>query len=193
MVRGTVISLWFEISKHCFYGSFSPLDQNHFALRSTLFWTTDFSPQITTADPTKFGFFGQNNPQLDKESGQQTIREIFQNFPDPDAVVRQYIYGNLTDEQVRRQVYTSAGDAAILCPTVYYAEKCADMGGEVYYYVFGQRASDSPWAPWMGVVHGTEVEFVFGLPIMNAHNYFRKEVQLSSEVIGIWSSFAKYG
>lgn len=157
-----------------------------------------FFQQMTTHNPQFFGFFGEKNPTINKTTGEGLIRQIFHSFSDPDSVVREYIndQDSGTDQDpkhIRRQVYSSVGDILRLCPTVYYAEKCADLGAQVYYYLFRAKSSDSPWAPWMGITDDAEVPFLFGQPILNDHNYFRHEVQLSSVVINIWSSFAKFG
>ncbi|KAJ8266216.1 hypothetical protein GJAV_G00127840 [Gymnothorax javanicus] len=109
------------------------------------------------------------------------------------------------------------GDHNIICPllafAVYYAQNHAQGGaggaeprvGEdpdraagtseagVYLYLFDHRASNLPWPEWMGVIHGYEIEFVFGLPLDRRLNYTIEEQQLSRRMMRHWANFARTG
>ncbi|GFS65340.1 acetylcholinesterase-1 [Trichonephila inaurata madagascariensis] len=130
---------------------------------------------ITTGNPQLFGFFGEKDPQINKTTGANIIRE------EDD-----YDY-------IRKQTYTACGDPLFVCTDIYYSEKCAEEGNNVYFYVWRHRPSTTVWAPWMGVAHYTEVQFVFGQPLQNPSRYEASEVQLSVEMIKIWSNFVKTG
>ncbi|XP_035215914.1 acetylcholinesterase-1-like [Stegodyphus dumicola] len=154
------------------------------------------SSQITTQNREIFGFFGEKNPQINKTFGKDMIRKIFAKLPDREAVVRQYLPDEITEDQyelVRRQVHIASGDYSRVCPSVYFAEKYAEKGNNVFFYVWDHRPSPTPWAPWMGVVHFTENQFVFGSPIKHPEKYVPEEVQLSSDMIKYWTNFAKTG
>ncbi|GBM91030.1 Acetylcholinesterase, partial [Araneus ventricosus] len=117
-------------------------------------------------------------------------------FPHRDAVAEHYLPDSLPDDAhdtIRKQVYTSFGDASIVCPSTFYAERCAKTGGNVYKYVWNHRPTITVWFPWMGAVHATELEFVFGTPLLHSFHYKPDEVNLSRTIINIWSSFAKNG
>ncbi|GFV92734.1 acetylcholinesterase-1 [Trichonephila clavipes] len=151
--------------------------------------------QITTGNPDLFGFFGEKDPKISKAQGASMIRKTFGSYSNPDKYVKHYL-GNVSDndyDTIRRQVYTASGDSSLLCETVYFAESYAERNNDVYYYFYVHRPSNSPWAPWMGVVHFEEVQFVFGRPIIKPSNYTKEETQLSSDIINIWSTFAKKG
>ncbi|GIX69490.1 acetylcholinesterase-1 [Caerostris extrusa] len=152
--------------------------------------------QVAARNPETFGLNGYQNPQVNRSEGEQMILQNFQNYPDPEAIVKQYLPSSLSNssyKKIREQVYTASGDASIVCPSEYYAEKCAAEGGDVYFYVWEHRPSNSPWAPWMGVTHFSEVEFVFGLPLLHPYYFTPDELELCKSTVNIWSSFAKTG
>ncbi|XP_071780192.1 acetylcholinesterase isoform X3 [Centroberyx gerrardi] len=67
-----------------------------------------------------------------------------------------------------------------------------DEGG-VYLYLFDHRASNLAWPEWMGVIHGYEIEFVFGLPLEKRLNYTADEEKLSRRMMKYWANFARTG
>ncbi|KAK3096285.1 hypothetical protein FSP39_025325 [Pinctada imbricata] len=86
------------------------------------------------------------------------------------------------------------GDFAFKCPVINLAKTYAKTSGvNVYMYAFKQRPSVSAWPSWTGVLHGDEIEFVFGLPLRENTNYTYNEQQFSSDLMKYWSTFAKTG
>ncbi|MBN3298322.1 ACES Acetylcholinesterase, partial [Amia calva] len=65
--------------------------------------------------------------------------------------------------------------------------------GGVYAYYFDHRASNLVWPEWMGVIHGYEIEFVFGLPLEGRFNYTAEEERLSRKIMRYWANFARTG
>ncbi|XP_028855001.1 acetylcholinesterase [Denticeps clupeoides] len=65
--------------------------------------------------------------------------------------------------------------------------------GSVYMYLFDHRASNLAWPEWMGVIHGYEIEFVFGLPLESRLNYTSEEEKLSRRMMRYWANFARTG
>ncbi|XP_026791834.2 acetylcholinesterase [Pangasianodon hypophthalmus] len=63
----------------------------------------------------------------------------------------------------------------------------------VYLYLFDHRASNLAWPEWMGVIHGYEIEFVFGLPLEKRLNYTVEEEKLSRRMMRYWANFARTG
>ncbi|XP_076449266.1 acetylcholinesterase-like isoform X2 [Babylonia areolata] len=86
-----------------------------------------------------------------------------------------------------------SGDDIISCPTVDFASAFTSLGGgrDVYLYSFEHRLSNNPWPEWMGVMHGYEIEAVFGLPL--DYNYTQGEEDLASRMMGYWTRFAQTG
>ncbi|GFR12005.1 acetylcholinesterase-1 [Trichonephila clavata] len=172
--------------------------QGNFECTDTLIGNTkdEGSLVLTTQNPKIFGFFGEKNPQINKTFGADLIRDILTGVPDVESIVQHYLSDDVSENAynfIRRQVYTSFTDEFFLCPSVYYAEKCAEKGNEVYFFKWRHRPSVNPWAPWMGVAHFDEVQFVFGQPLLNSSSYEAEEILLSSEVLNIRSSFVKTG
>ncbi|KAK7910311.1 hypothetical protein WMY93_014995 [Mugilogobius chulae] len=65
--------------------------------------------------------------------------------------------------------------------------------GGIYLYLFDHRASNLAWPEWMGVIHGYEIEFVFGLPLEKRLNYTLEEEKLSRRMMRYWANFARTG
>ncbi|CAF93936.1 unnamed protein product, partial [Tetraodon nigroviridis] len=78
------------------------------------------------------------------------------------------------------------GDHNVICPLAYFARG-------VYVYLFDHRASNIAWPEWMGVIHGYEIEFVFGLPLEKRLNYTQEEEKLSRRMMKYWANFARTG
>ncbi|XP_030636561.1 acetylcholinesterase isoform X2 [Chanos chanos] len=74
----------------------------------------------------------------------------------------------------------------VLCLPLY-------ISGGVYLYLFDHRASNLAWPEWMGVIHGYEIEFAFGLPLEKRLNYTAEEEKLSRRMMRYWANFARTG
>ncbi|TWW77682.1 Acetylcholinesterase [Takifugu flavidus] len=67
------------------------------------------------------------------------------------------------------------------------------VGGKPFLYYFQHRSSVNPWPEWMGVMHGYEIEFVFGLPLNPSLGYTEEEVNMSKRFMKYWATFARTG
>ena len=85
------------------------------------------------------------------------------------------------------------GDLEFVCPTNDFAHSYSENGNKVYMYNFRQRSSINSWPKWMGVMHGYEIEYVFGDPMEPSKGYENHEKQFSLNVMKYWTNFAKYG
>lgn len=55
-------------------------------------------------------------------------------------------------------------------------------------------SSANPWPQWAGVMHGYEIEFVFGVPLYNTTApYTNQERIFSGKILKYWTNFANYG
>ncbi|XP_077597867.1 acetylcholinesterase [Stigmatopora nigra] len=90
------------------------------------------------------------------------------------------------------------GDHNVICPLAFFARAFAQHNAlkpnaGVFLYLFDHRASNLPWPEWMGVIHGYEIEFVFGLPLEKRFNYTQDEEKLSRRTMRYWANFARSG
>ncbi|XP_029436114.1 acetylcholinesterase isoform X2 [Rhinatrema bivittatum] len=112
-----------------------------------------------------------------------------------EAVVLQYT--DWMDEnnalKNREAMDDIVGDHNVICPLMHFATKFAEFNNKVYMYLFDHRASNLVWPEWMGVPHGYEIEFVFGLPLDKALNYTAEEERLSRKIMHYWANFARTG
>ncbi|GBN85356.1 Acetylcholinesterase-1 [Araneus ventricosus] len=173
---------------------------------------------LTTSAPEIFGFYGEKNAHINQTVGVELFEKIVRNrcpdlqgFPAKSPVpnnpllkdvpgLKPDIRHSKLDSLLQNaynsslpELYTLLGDLIVVCPDSFYAEKCAENGGDVYSYFFVHRPSPTPWAPWMGVVHFEEVQFVFGKPMLERDLYLESERTLSREMIEMWSNFVKTG
>uniref|UniRef100_A0A3Q3WB44 Carboxylic ester hydrolase n=1 Tax=Mola mola TaxID=94237 RepID=A0A3Q3WB44_MOLML len=79
------------------------------------------------------------------------------------------------------------------CPVQRFAYRYSEIGGNSFLYVFKHRSSVNPWPEWMGVMHGYEIEFVFGRPLNASLGYTEKEVNMSRRIMQHWGRFARTG
>ncbi|XP_060029416.1 acetylcholinesterase [Erinaceus europaeus] len=112
-----------------------------------------------------------------------------------EAVVLQYTdWLHPEDPRLLRDAMSEVvGDHNVVCPVAQLAGRLAARGAQVYAYHFEHRASTLPWPQWMGVPHGYEIEFVFGLPLDPRLNYTLEERAFTQRVMRYWTNFARTG
>ena len=95
------------------------------------------------------------------------------------------------------QIY---GDYVIACPTYFMPKDMMLWSGDnkVYLYKLTYKANNSLTdvyrnETWMGVTHGSEIEFVFGFPLKLPQMYSKQDQQFSLLIMNLWTNFAKTG
>ncbi|VBB32366.1 unnamed protein product [Acanthocheilonema viteae] len=92
------------------------------------------------------------------------------------------------------QINHMVGDYFFTCDSIWFAEHMKKGSGKIYVYYFDQRSSANPWPEWAGVMHGYEIEYVFGVPVYNrTATYTKQERIFSGKIMKYWSNFANYG
>ena len=111
-----------------------------------------------------------------------------------------------TDEDARTKTFyrdrldDMVGDINFVCPTITFLDKILERQtslnhskAKTYLYKFDHRSSQNPWPEWMGVMHGYEIEFVFGIPLNDSLGYSELEKEISRSMMRKWANFAKHG
>ncbi|XP_038051124.1 cholinesterase 2-like [Patiria miniata] len=94
---------------------------------------------------------------------------------------------------LRDAVEQAVGDHIFGCPAYELAMAAASAQNPVYYYRFTDRASNNPWPEWMGVLHGDEIMYIFGIPLHPEFGYNSAEAELSRKMMNYWANFARTG
>nr|WBW70144.1 venom protein [Lampona murina] len=116
------------------------------------------------------------------ELGHESIAFEYTDWANPNDTIKN-----------RDAVDKMVGDLHIACEVNKVAHGYAEAGNNVYVYYFTQRSSINPWPKWMGVMHGDEVNFVFGEPLNPAFGYTKAEGELSRRMMHYWANFARTG
>ncbi|XP_034024017.1 cholinesterase-like [Thalassophryne amazonica] len=121
-------------------------------------------------------------------------------MPDSDNVTRESAILQYTEminqdngTENRDMLGRMIGDKVVTCPALEFAYKYSQQGGKCFVYLFDHRSSTNPWPTWAGVMHGYEIEFVFGIPLNESLGYTKKEVNMTRKFMKHWANFARTG
>ncbi|XP_012251618.2 acetylcholinesterase [Athalia rosae] len=143
-------------------------------------------------------YFEKDGPSfLQRDKFLDIINTIFKNMStlERDAITFQYTdWEHVSDGYLNQKMIGDVvGDYFFICPSTHFAQLFAERGMKVYYYFFTQRTSTNLWGEWMGVMHGDEIEYVFGHPLNQSLQYNKKERELSLRMMQAYSRFALLG
>lgn len=99
---------------------------------------------------------------------------------------------------IRDETLEALGDAQYVAPLVKTADLHSSQQRSSYFYVFEYQTKSSDFPQRPGCVHGEELAYIFGAPLVASlshfgRNYTKAEVSLSEAVIAYWSNFARGG
>ncbi|XP_078698876.1 cholinesterase 2-like [Branchiostoma floridae x Branchiostoma belcheri] len=112
-----------------------------------------------------------------------------------DAVAFQYTdWQNLNSPSMHRDALDRLySDYFFFCPDVMTGRGHVREGATAYMYRFAHRSSANPFLPWVGVFHGEELPFVFGLPLEPLFGFTEAEKNLTLRMMRHWANFARTG
>ncbi|XP_022670080.1 neuroligin-1-like isoform X3 [Varroa destructor] len=90
------------------------------------------------------------------------------------------------------------GDALVVAPLVKAANLHAKISKNTYFYVFGYQTEHGDYPTRMGCIHGEELAYIFGAPLVShlghfPNNYSKSEQAYAEAIMSYWSNFARYG
>ncbi|XP_015677101.1 cholinesterase [Protobothrops mucrosquamatus] len=143
------------------------------------------------------GFSKDNNSVINETEFQAGLKVA---FPQLNEIGLESIAFHYTDWEDEKNIFNYrdamddiVGDYYFICPAVEFIKQFALAGNNAFFYFFEHRSSKLAWPDWMGVPHGYEIEFVFGLPLERRVNYTKAEEALSRSILKYWANFAKTG
>lgn len=132
-----------------------------------------------------------------REEFLQAVKELnpYVNVPGRQAIVFEYTDWTDPDNphSNRDALDKMVGDHHFTCNVNEFAHKYAESGNTVYMYLYTHRSRGNPWPRWTGVMHGDEINYVFGEPLNPALNYVQEEKDFSRKIMRYWTNFAKTG
>uniref|UniRef100_A0A0N4ZZS1 Acetylcholinesterase n=1 Tax=Parastrongyloides trichosuri TaxID=131310 RepID=A0A0N4ZZS1_PARTI len=101
-------------------------------------------------------------------------------------------------ESTRDKAKEIFGDFMFNCDTELFANISDNtFKKNSYYFQFNKRSTITPWPQWMGVMHGYELEYVFGMPYRYPERYNESvlefEKNFSTRVMTYYGVFASSG
>lgn len=143
------------------------------------------------------GISKDNNSIITRKEFEEGLKMLFPKVGElgKESILFHYIdwLDDQRPENYREALDDVLGDYNFICPALEFTKKFSELGNDAFFYYFDHRSSKIPWPEWMGVMHGYEIEFVFGLPLERRANYTRAEEILSRFMMKHWANFAKYG
>ena len=100
---------------------------------------------------------------------------------------------------LRKAFYDYYGDILLKCPTYLFAKSFAEKTPhrKTYFYELTYQGKFAALTgcqeDTMGICHGSEVEFVFGSDLLLQNQTSKLDIDLSREVVKMWTNFAKTG
>uniref|UniRef100_U5EXG0 Carboxylic ester hydrolase n=1 Tax=Corethrella appendiculata TaxID=1370023 RepID=U5EXG0_9DIPT len=134
---------------------------------------------------------------VSREEFLQAVREL---NPYVNGAARQAIVFEYTDwtepenpNSNRDALDKMVGDYHFTCNVNEFAHRYAEEGNTVYMYLYTHRSKGNPWPRWTGVMHGDEINYVFGEPLNPKLSYLEEEKDFSRKIMKYWTNFAKTG
>jgi len=111
-----------------------------------------------------------------------------------DQIKQLYTVADGRDMDANRDALDKVcGDRSFTCPTEELAEFYDKANISTYFYYLTYRATEEVWPSWMGVIHGADIQWIFGMPLNKSGSYTEEEKEFSRTIMSYWVNFAKTG
>ncbi|XP_075727799.1 acetylcholinesterase [Rhipicephalus microplus] len=182
---------------------FLPSYPNHFfpmdpsaAVKQGRFNAAAFMVGVTSDEgSTALRSLPNNLDHIDRKILERTLRSLVYpwlktNFSKPLDVYK----AEACDNELLRRAYTDyLSDSVFFCPMHFTAAEHSNRNQSVYTYVFGHQSKKSPLPSWMGIPHSYDVNYMFGRPLVDQHNFTAEDARVSELEIKALSTFASTG
>ena len=142
-------------------------------------------------------FKKEENIYVNRDEFLHAVKELnpYVNNVARQAIIFEYTDWLNPDDPIRNRdaLDKMVGDYHFTCNVNEFAHRYAETGNNVYMYLFKHRSTNNPWPSWTGVMHGDEISYIFGEPLIPNKNYHPSEVELSRRMMKYWANFAKTG
>jgi acetylcholinesterase len=142
-------------------------------------------------------FKNHDDIKISRETFLKTINESFPQLSGIQRGALAYEYTNWNDLEDSASNIDALdkmlGDYLFTCNVNEWAQRYAENGNKVFMYYYTHRTKTNPWPKWAGVLHGDEINFVFGEPLNPKFNYPEEEKHFSRRVMRYWANFARNG
>ncbi|RNA44830.1 cholinesterase isoform X1 [Brachionus plicatilis] len=102
--------------------------------------------------------------------------------------------GNKSPQLAWKKLSKMVSDVIYSCPTIKLANRYnVENSSNTYFYRFSKRSRKNPWPEWLGVIHGYEIEYIFGMPWVDKKNFDDDDRELSRLMMSYWANFARTG
>jgi carboxylesterase type B len=145
--------------------------------------------------------FPKLNDTLTKTDLTNGLKTLIYSGIDSELVSKFYLSNvNVENETALKQAFSASyGDLVITCPTHFFAEEFAKSSPKdsVYFYELTHKIKQKGIlgceSDWMGICHGSDIGFVFGLPFLMPQFDSEVDRNFTKSVMSLWTNFAKTG
>ncbi|XP_077988293.1 neuroligin-4, X-linked-like [Glandiceps talaboti] len=109
-----------------------------------------------------------------------------------------WVSGKDNPYKIRDGIIEAMTDRLYALPVIENVQLLSRARRSVYLYSYGHRLKNGDSPQWTGAIHGEEIPFVFGAPLVNGlgmfeYNFSKSDALVSLAVITYWANFAKTG
>ncbi|CAL1533544.1 unnamed protein product [Lymnaea stagnalis] len=153
--------------------------------------------------PNEYSFSSEQTTNISDEELNSKLNQFFSDFLKAEYIPK--IIADVKEvyqlDRLRQEVTDAhltflnyvIGDVINTCPVRHVAGFYSNSSRGVFLYSYN-HAYDKPVLPtWVGAIHQSEIEFVFGRPSLDNVAFTNREGKLSQAVMTYWANFAKYG